>query len=157
MERIILERGRVVLWRFKACRMMAVSVTGCCWFDCLLMIFSLINQSAGQGDSSSPFFINEAYLETSFWFPALPESLQQRGEFFKLSPYRLALGINFHFHYTANHDQSLMQLQGMQSLSRYYKFKMLWSADAPPAAMIRCGGEGMPNLSAWARIERKWP
>ena len=29
--------------------------------------------------------------------------------------------------------------------------------DAPPVAIIRAGGVGIPNLSAWPRIERNWP
>jgi len=31
------------------------------------------------------------------------------------------MALNFHFHYTANHDQPLTQLLGMQSLSRKYQ------------------------------------
>lgn len=29
--------------------------------------------------------------------------------------------------------------------------------DAPPVAIICLGGDGIPNLSAWARIERSCP
>ena len=31
--------------------------------------------------------------------------------------------------------------------------RMLLLEDAPPVAMIRLGGFGMPNLSAWPRID----
>jgi hypothetical protein len=35
--------------------------------------------------------------------------------------------------------------------------RMLSLEDAPPVAMIRLGGFGMPNLSAWPRIDSIWP
>ena len=35
--------------------------------------------------------------------------------------------------------------------------RMLSFADAPPVAIIRLGGVGIPNLSAWPRMERNWP
>jgi len=37
------------------------------------------------------------------------------------------------------------------------ELRMVSFDDAPPVAIIRMGGVGMPNLSAWPRIERNWP
>jgi len=37
------------------------------------------------------------------------------------------------------------------------RLKIFSLADAPPVAIIRRGGEGIPNLSVWARFERNWP